>query len=187
MILVKGDKFPEFTFETESEQGFTTDTVVKKADKTVFWVLRYIGCTTCRWDVHQIMLNYDKFTEKGAQVYVVMQSDPEKVRRDLEGYNMPFSIICDQKQEIYSTLQIRATETKEERDPVTEEDKAKLADKMAKVKASGFVHGDYEGNEQQLPAMFITDKDATVLYAHYAQNKIDMPTVDEVLSLIDTL
>lgn len=187
MILKKGDKFPNFTFETESRQGLSTDEAVKEADKTVFWVLRYIGCTTCRYDVHQIMLSYGKFTEKGAQVYVVMQSRPETVRRDLEGYDMPFHIICDYKQEIYSALQIKATETREERQPKTQEGKAKLAEKMAKVKASGFVHGDYEGNEQQLPAMFIVDKEGKVLYSHYAQDSIDMPTVDETLSIIDSL
>ncbi len=187
MILVKGDKFPNFTFETESAQGLTTDGVVKDAEKTVFWVLRYIGCTTCRWDVHQIMLNYDKFKALGAQVYVVMQSDPAIVRRDLEGYDMPYHIICDYKQEIYSTLQIRATETREERQPTTEEGKAKQAEKMAKVKASGFVHGDYEGNEQQLPAMFIVDKEGTVEFAHYAENAIDMPTVDETLEILKSL
>lgn len=187
MILTKGDKFPDFTFETESAQGLSTDAVVKDADKTVFWVLRYIGCTTCRWDVHQIMLNYQKFVEKGAQVYVVMQSDPAKVRRDLEGFDMPYHIICDYKQEIYKTLDIRATRTREERQPKTDEDKAKWDEKIAKVKASGFVHGDYEGNEQQLPAMFIVDRDAKVLYAHYAENSIDMPTVDETLAIIDTL
>lgn len=187
MILSKGDKFPNFVFETESAQGLSTDNVVKDAEKTVFWVLRYIGCTTCRWDVHQIMLNYQKFVDRGAQVYVVMQSDPAKVRRDLEGYDMPYHIICDYNQEIYKTLDIHATRTREERQPTSDEDKAKLAAKMEKVKSSGFVHGDYEGNEQQLPAMFIVDKDARVLYSHYAKNSIDMPTVDETLAIIDTL
>ena len=186
-VLKKGDKFPNFTVETESQKGLTTDEMVKHAKKTVFWVLRYIGFTTCRWDVHQIMLNYTKFVDRDTQVYVVMQSDPAKVRRDLEGYDMPYHIICDYNQEIYNSLDIKRTATKEERQPTDEADKAKLAAKMEKVKASGFVHGDYEGNEQQLPAMFITDDRGNVLYAHYAKNSIDMPTVDETLAIIDSL
>ena len=82
---------------------------------------------------------------------------------------MPYHIICDYNQEIYNSLDIKRTATKEERQPTDEADKAKLAAKMEKVKASGFVHGDYEGNEQQLPAMFITDDRGNVLYAHYAK------------------
>ena len=184
--LFVGDKMPNFTFQTESETGVTTEKVLQ-GGRTVFWVLRYIGCTTCRWDVHQISLNYDKFKEKGAQVYVVMQSDPAVVREDLKDSPLPFHIICDQDQEIYKTLEIRATETREERQPKTPEDIAKWEAKIAKVRASGFVHGKYEGNEQQLPAMFVVEPDGTVIYAHYAENSIDMPSVDEMLEILDGL
>ncbi|MBQ1237961.1 MAG: AhpC/TSA family protein [Oscillospiraceae bacterium] len=184
--LFVGDKMPNFTFQTESETGVTTEKVLQDG-RTVFWVLRYIGCTTCRWDVHQISLNYDKFKEKGVQVYVVMQSDPAVVREDLKDSPIPFHIICDQDQEIYKTLEIRATETREERQPKTPEDIAKWQAKIEKVRASGFVHGKYEGNEQQLPAMFVVDPDGTVIYAHYAENSIDMPSVDEMLEILDGL
>ena len=56
--------------------------------------------------------------------------------------------------------------------------------KGEKAAACGFSHGDYEGNEQQLPAMFIVDEDGTVLYAHYARSIMDMPSVDEVLAML---
>ena len=59
-----------------------------------------------------------------------------------------------------------------------------LKEKGAKAAACGFSHGDYEGNEQQLPAMFIVDEDRTINYVHYAKNIMDMPTVDEVLNLL---
>lgn len=185
-VLNVGDKMPHFEFDTQHTTGLTTEKVLENG-RTVFWVLRYIGCTTCRYDVHQIMLNYDKFTQRGTQVCVVMQSDPEIVRADTAETPLPFHIICDQKQEIYQTLNIRATETREERQPKTPEDIAKWEAKRELVKASGFVHGKYEGNEQQLPAMFIVEGDGTVVYAHYAQNAIDMPTLNEVLDILDSL
>ena len=49
---------------------------------------------------------------------------------------------------------------------------------------AGYTHGDYEGNELQLPALFIVDEDGTVSYAHYAKNIADMPGVQEVLDLL---
>ncbi|MBQ7081980.1 MAG: hypothetical protein IJM93_00350, partial [Oscillospiraceae bacterium] len=76
---------------------------------------------------------------------------------------------------------------REERQPKTPEDIAKWQAKIEKVRASGFVHGKYEGNEQQLPAMFVVDPDGTVIYAHYAENSIDMPSVDEMLEILDGL
>lgn len=181
-----GDKMPSFTFRTESENGLTTESVLKNG-RTVFWVLRYIGCTTCRYDVHQIAARYDDFLAKGAQVYVVMQSDPAIVREDLKDSPLPFHIICDQDQEIYRTLEIPATQTKEERMPTSPEDIARLEEKKRKVKESGFVHGRYEGNEQQLPALFVVEPDGYVSYAHYAKNSIDMPTVEQMLEILDTL
>ena len=46
------------------------------------------------------------------------------------------------------------------------------------------MHGDYEGNEQQLPALFILDEAGTALYANYAQDPMDMPSLDEVLEML---
>ena len=59
-----------------------------------------------------------------------------------------------------------------------------LKEKGAKAAALGFSHGDYEGNEQQLPAMFIVEEDGTVSFAHYAKGIMDMPTVDELLEIL---
>lgn len=181
-----GEKMPNFSFQTESQTGLTIQSVVS-AKRTVFWVLRYIGCTTCRYDVHAIAAKYKDFLQRGIQVYVVMQSDPAVVREDLKDSPLPYHIICDQDQAIYKALEIPATATKEERMPSSPEDIAKLEAKKKKVQESGFVHGKYEGNEQQLPAMFVVDPDQTVVYAHYAKNSIDMPTVDEMLAILDRL
>jgi hypothetical protein len=61
-------------------------------------------------------------------------------------------------------------------------DVARLQAKIEKVKAAGFVHGKYEGDENQLPAMVIVEPDGVISYAHYAKNSLDMPTVDEALA-----
>ena len=46
---------------------------------------------------------------------------------------------------------------------------------------NGYEHGDYEGNEAQLPAFFAVDGEMNVLEAHYARNLGDMPFAKEVL------
>lgn len=175
------DAFPGFTFSTAYEDDLNSKDILK--GKTVFWFLRYIGCTVCRYDVHLLQERYDEFLKKGAQVYVAMQSDREHVRKDLEstGTKLPFSIICDPEQKIYELLDIVPAESME---ALTEGVREQLKEKGGKARELGFVHGDYEGNEQQLPALFIVNEDGTVAYAHYARNIMDMPLIDDVLAIL---
>ncbi len=178
-ILKVGDKMPNFTFNTAYENGKTVNEVLK--GKTVFWVLRYIGCTVCRYDVHVIAQRYNEFTAKGAQVFVVMQSDPAVVREDLKEEKLPFDIICDTDMEIYKALEINPAESME---ALVGGSMPKLQEKGAAAAAAGFAHGKYEGDEQQLPAMFIVEGDGTVSYAHYGKDLMDMPLVDDVLAML---
>ena len=180
MKLVKGDKFPNFTVNTAFENGLTIEKIVD-GKPTMFMVLRYIGCTVCRYDVHVLTERYNEFVEKGVNVVVVMQSKPEIVQRDLAGDTLPFHLICDEAQEIYKTLEINAAANMQE---LLGDGMAKLQEKGAKAAAAGFAHGDYEGIEEQLPAFFYVDSDLTVKEAHYAKGIMDMPTVDEMLAKI---
>ena len=111
--LNTGDKLPSFTFDTHLRDGLGSLSVLR--GKTVFWVLRYIGCTVCRYDVHLIAQRYDEFTAKGAQVFVVMQSDRDHVQKDLAATDtvLPFEIICDPDQKIYDLLSIEPAESME--------------------------------------------------------------------------
>ncbi|MBQ1467225.1 MAG: redoxin domain-containing protein [Solobacterium sp.] len=177
-----GEKMPNFVFDTGFKQGLSVDTdFVGK--KTVLWVLRYIGCTVCRYDCKLIADRYDEFTAKGAQVYVLMQSDPQHIKDDLERTNatLPFEIICDPEMKIYEALEIKPAESME---ALLGGQMEKLKVKGAAAKEAGFSHGDYEGNEQQLPAMFILDEEGKATYVRYAENIVDLPTVDEVLELL---
>jgi peroxiredoxin len=179
--LKAGDQFPDFQFHTAEDREISSLDVLKRAKKTVFWVLRYVGCTTCRYDIHVIKERYREFTDLQAQVLVVLQSQSETVRADLAGDEAPYEIICDPGQEIYRRFSIDPAPDKESRRPKEPADVEKWKAKIEKVKAGGFVHGKYEGNEEQLPAFFIIGPEGKVLYAHYATHSADMPTVDEAL------
>ena len=181
-----GDKMPNFTFNTQKRENVTIEEIVKGKKKTVFWVLRYIGCTVCRYDVHVISQRYQEFLDKDAQVFVVMQSDPQVVRDDLAKHPsaIPFEIICDTDQNIYKSLNIETWGEPGSMPVLDEEAMGRLQAKGAAAAEAGFIHGKYEGLEEQLPAMFITDDKGVVEYAHYGKDIMDMPVVDEVLALL---
>ena len=172
---------PNFTFNTQKRTGVTIEEAVKGKKKTVFWVLRYIGCTVCRYDVHVISQRYQEFLDKDAQVYVVMQSDPQVVRDDLakSPIAIPIEIICDTDMNIYKTLSIETWG-----EPGSKAAMAKIQVKGAAAAEAGFTHGQYEGLEEQLPAMFITNDQGVVEYAHYGKDIMDMPVVDDVLAML---
>ena len=179
--LNQGEKFPNLQFDTADKQGLQVYDILK--GKTVFWVLRYIGCPTCRLDVHQLAQRYAEIQDAGAQIYVVMQSDPEHIHKDLAKTNtvLPFEIICDPKQEFYSTLSVEAAKSKLQ---LAGSGVFKVLQKGKAARAQGFNHGDYEVNELQLPACFIVGEDGTAEYVHYARNMADMPTIDELLKIL---
>ncbi len=56
--------------------------------------------------------------------------------------------------------------------------------KLAKVTLSGLKHGDYEGDELQLPAVFVVTPDLTVVHARYGKAAGDVPTPEELTELL---
>jgi peroxiredoxin len=140
-----------------------------------------VGCTACRYDIHVIKERYGEFKKLDAQVLVVLQSQPELVQADLKGDEPPYEIITDPDQKIYRRFSIDPAATTEGLMPADPEGLKKLEEKREKIKAAGFSHGKYEGDENQLPAMFIVGQDGLVLYARYANSIVDLPAVDEVL------
>ena len=182
--MKEGDRIPDFIVDTQNGHYDHFHDMLK--GKTVLWVLRYIGCTVCRYDVHMIQKRYEEFAARNAKVVVVMQSDTAHLLNDLKQSDtvLPFEIIADPGQNIYRRLGINAAGSKEELLGTGAE---QLKQKGAAARGAGFAHGDYEGNELQLPALFILDDQGTVLYSHYAEHLMDMPDVDGVLTLLETL
>ena len=111
-----------------------------------------------------------------------MQSDRNHVKESLGEIKLPFEIACDTDMKFYDALSIAPANNVDE---LLGNKKDYLEEKMAKAEASGFYHGDYEGDEQQLPAMFIVDESGQILYSHYAKNLTDMPEIDDVLSILE--
>ena len=179
MKLSVGMTMPDFTVNTDKRDNVKLSEVV--GEKNIFWVIRYIGCTVCRYDVHVLTQRYQEISEKGYKLFVVMQSDTDHVRRELAQQETPFEIICDNTFEIYNTLEIAPAASREE---LVGDAIDKLKEKGGKAKEAGFAHGDYEGNEQQLPALFLLNHNMDLFYSHYAKSISDMPDIDNILKLL---
>lgn len=175
--LTTGAQMPDFLVDTLTARGIRISEITG-GKPTVLMVLRYIGCPVCRYDVHLLSQRCEEFREKGANVAVVMQSKPETVRRDLAGQELPFPLICDPDLKLYRALDVQPAANLQ---ALLGDSLPLLQKKGAAAETLGFTHGEYEGIEEQLPAFFLLDSDLTVREARYAQNLMDMPTIDEIL------
>lgn len=185
----------DFTFNTPFKKGLKLSEEVKKADTTFLIFLRYFGCTSCQVDMIGLAEEYEKFKAKNAQVLVVLQSRGEIAKDGSERFNLPYDIVCDPDAEIYRLYDVRSATTEKlaNDDPrkgellrgkATKEQTEKFEKKMARREELGLTHGEYEGDEYQLPGYFIIDKDMNLLKSHRAVAISDMPLADEYLDLI---
>ena len=176
--LEVGMKMKNFTYNTAWETGkdFYAE-AMGKGKKTVLRFLRYYGCTVCQLDTWEMAEEYQRFVDAGANLFVVMQSDPETIREEVKEGELPYDLICDPTQALYRSLDIGDIEKMEKPGEY-------LLERAAKAKARGMVHGKYEGNEQQAPAMFIMDEEMNVIFAHYGKDPVDLPSIDETIALL---
>lgn len=177
--LSVGETIPDFTFDTSFETGRTlSDTAGKIGGKTALVFLRYYGCTLCQYDIHQFAEAHGKIVAAGGQMLIVLQSDPAKLAGQMKPGDLPFDVICDPDQTLYKKFEILPAKSK-----------AKMADfktvrKIAKATAGGFKHGDFEGDELQLPAVFVLKPDMVLTYVHYGVSAGDVPSPAELAGLL---
>ena len=175
----------DFHFNTPTETDLVLSEEVKKAKYTYLIFLRYYGCTSCQIDLMDLSKVYDQFTAKDAQILVVLQSKPEILAKGIETQGIPFKLISDPEQKLYPLYNVQAAESKEAmRASMTPDVMEKFGAKIERGKAAGLTHGEYEGNEYQLPGYFIIDSDMNLLKEHRAANLADMPIGVEYLDLI---
>lgn len=186
MKMQVGDRLPDLPITTAFG---TADTLygLLGGKNTLLWMVRYIGCPPCHLDTHRLAERYDRIAAAGANVAVVMQSDPAVLREAVAGETIPFDIVCDPEMALYKALDVQPAKTMEE---AAGKDLGGLDKLMAKGKACeelGYTHGKYEGDEMQLPAVFVADGDGFLKYVHYARYIADLPDYDEMAAFLESL
>jgi len=177
--LIEGGKLPPFSYDTPFTAGVSIENTVRRVKgKTAVVFLRYYGCTLCQYDIHHYANEYDKIMATGGQLLVVLQSAPNKLAGELKEGELPFDIICDPEQKLYKAFEIMPAASMEEM--INEKGKEKLW----KVKNSGFEHGDYEGEELQLPAVLVIDSELNINFVNYCQTITEIPETDELALLL---
>lgn len=176
MKLEVGKKIEDFAFCTQNgcKDSFLNEL---KEDKNVLLFLRYIGCTVCSLAILEIKDKYKEIKANGVEVYVVLQSDPEVLAEEIKDFDIPFEIIVDPEMKLYEKFSLERVED------IQDGLGGKTMDRIAKANELGLEHGKYEGDENQLPATFVLDKDGVVTYAKYGEDLTDTLYADDMINL----
>jgi peroxiredoxin Q/BCP len=97
--------------------------------------------------------NYQKFTDRQAEVIAVGPEDKEAFAKFWDSHKMPFPGIPDPKHEI-----------------------AKLYGQRVKLTKFG-----------RMPELVVIDKGGRIRYGHYGESMSDIPSDNDILSLLDEL
>lgn len=180
MKLKIGDIIENFNYNTayEENKNYFND---KKDKKEVLAFLRYYGCTVCQLDIMEFNQLYEEFKKLNTDVKIVLQSSPSIIKAADKDKKIAFEIICDPEQKLYKLFEVKAAENLEELIS------GNIKEKASEAKKIGFSHGEYEGNELQLPALFIIDEYNRVIYSKYAKDGADIPRAKEVLEFIKNM
>lgn len=174
--LYPGDQAEDFAYRTPWGEGRLSDNGGKS---TLLLFLRYYGCTICQLDMQRLKQAYEKIEAAGGRVLVVLQSDPAVIREQIGRDFYPFDIVCDPEQALFRRYHVCPALSMERMADL------RALEKIGQARAAGLVHGKYEGNELQLPAVFLLDKDNTVQKAHYAAKAADLPDTDQLIGWLN--
>lgn len=180
-VLSKGDIFPDIEYISGRD---TKERLSARQGgfRAVVLFLRYYGCPLCQLDIHTLAENAARLSSRRVRPFVVLQSPPETLK-DIAS-DSPLEFICDPEMKLYRAFGVKAADA-QERALNLDKNLARLQEKDRQIKALGITHGKSEGEEQQLPAIFLLDEARKILYAHYASDILDMPSLEEWMREFD--
>lgn len=176
MKLEVGQQIPDFSYNLvgKSSDSFVNDL---KENKTVMVFLRYVGCTVCMYYFQTLQDNLERFKEQNTDLYVFVQSSEENIKKAIDEFSIEYNLVSDPSSKIYKLFDIQSAENM---DGLLGSNTMEI---IEEVKSRGLEHGEYEGDELQLPAVFVVDKDACITKLKYATHVTDLMTIDEMLSI----
>ncbi|MBI9105606.1 MAG: GNAT family N-acetyltransferase [Spirochaetales bacterium] len=175
--LSEGKEAPDFNFDTPWTQNQRFHDYLADG-KTILIFLRYMGCPICQMRISSLRNDWTRFKAKGVNVLLVLQSTPENITSVVSKADIPFTIVCDPEEKIFGQYKVTGGNLFQYAAP-------SVLSKVMEAKKAGIEHGPNEGNERQLPAVFLINEEKQIRHAYYGKNVGDSPDNEELLQLVD--
>lgn len=172
MVKIKlkvGDKAPLFKLDSYNAGTIDLGELIGK-QKIVLIFSRYFGCPICQLDLNILMESVPEINNKGAKLLYVTQSGEKVTQEFIAKYKIEFPVMASSKKELYAEYGLGL---------MNEEAVKKVKSKFKEATERGFVHGDYEGWENQGPGQFVIGEDGNIL--HERKGWLLLPEIFAVL------
>ena len=173
MVKIKlkvGDKAPLFKLDSYNAGTIDLWELIGKKQKIVLLFSRYFGCPICQLDLNILMESVPEINNKGTKLLYVTQSGEKVTQEFIAKYKIEFPVIASSKKELYAEYGLGL---------MNEEAVKKVKSKFKEATERGFVHGDYEGWENQGPGQFVIGEDGNIL--HERKGWLLLPEIFAVL------
>jgi peroxiredoxin len=173
MVKIKlkvGDKAPLFKLDSYNAGTIDLGELIGKKQKIVLLFSRYFGCPICQLDLNILMESVPEINNKGAKLLYVTQSGEKVTQEFIAKYKIEFPVIASSKKELYAEYGLGL---------MNEEAVKKVKSKFKEATERGFVHGDYEGWENQGPGQFVIGEDGNII--HERKGWLLLPEIFAVL------
>ena len=158
MVKIKlkvGDKAPLFKLDSYNAGTIDLGELIGKKQKIVLLFSRYFGCPICQLDLNILMEAVLEINNKGAKLLYITQSGEKVAQEFIAKYKIEFPVIPSSRKELYAEYGLGL---------MNEEAVKKVKSKFKEATERGFVHGDYEGWENQGPGQFVIGEDGNILH-----------------------
>ena len=169
-----GDKAPNFNVHSPWSKGNYTFKERKSTNTSVLFFLRYYGCLICQLDIKKIRDELSTFDQNDLDVYLIIQSTSETILEKTNQSDWPFTIICDPNAKIYEAFGVIEGNILQFLHPSG-------LPKVVQSLRLGNKHGQFEGKETQLPAVFGINAMNQIIYAHYGKHISDLPDFKTII------
>lgn len=141
------------------------------------WMLsffRYASCPACNLRIHELLISYYNWNEKGFSIIAVFESPKQSILQYLNKHNIPFPIIPDPDLHLYEIYGVKTSWI----------GYILGAKTVLKGINKGFIPGKMEGKKNIIPADFLIDENGIIQAAYYGKHIGDHIPINVIESFI---
>ena len=167
--LFINSKAPDFKAVDQTGNSIRLKDMVKNGNVVLFFY-RGNWCPYCSRQLKQLQDSLELFVEKGVQVVAITPEKPEGISKTIEKSNATFTIIHDEEGKIMKAYDVRfAVDEKS----------------VSRYKMSGIdlaATNGKNGTNLPVPAVYIINKENTIIYRYFNEDYKKRVSVKELLS-----
>lgn len=134
---------------------------------------RYASCPLCNLHIHEITQRFNEVRDLDLVFLPIFQSTPSEVQKYAGKNNLPFQIVCDPKEEIYSLYSVNSS--------YLGFASLSVIKKLTKAIINGHIPGRMEGEVARLPSELLINEDFIITYRYDGKHIGDHPSIDLIL------